>query len=151
MITIRLIPWVMRTTKWLPRIIRSSANISYGSIMTIKYLCLFDSLIPGRFECYFRLMSLKLNLVIDGWGFFCETALRWMSLDLTDDKSTLVQVMAWCHQATSHYMSQCWLRSLSPYGITRPEWVNTELWNGIKYIYVSLTHWSQGDLSDILD
>ena len=46
-----------------------------------------------------------------------------MSLDLTDDKSTLVQVMAWCHQATSHYLSQCWPRSLS-YGITRPQWIN---------------------------
>ena len=29
-------------------------------------------------------------------------------LDFTDDQSTLVQVMAWCHQATSHYLSQCW-------------------------------------------
>ena len=27
-----------------------------------------------------------------------EIALRWMSLDLTDDKSTLAQVMAWCQQ-----------------------------------------------------
>ena len=26
---------------------------------------------------------------------------------LTNGKSTLVQVMAWCHQATSHYLSQC--------------------------------------------
>ena len=33
-----------------------------------------------------------------------------MSLNLTDDKSTLVQVMAWCRQATSHYLSQCWPR-----------------------------------------
>ena len=31
--------------------------------------------------------------------------------------------MAWCHQATSHYLSQCWPKSLSPYGITRPRWV----------------------------
>ena len=46
-----------------------------------------------------------------------------MSLDLTDDKSTLVQVMAWCRQATSHYLSQCWLRSVSPYGVIRPQWV----------------------------
>ena len=48
-----------------------------------------------------------------------------MSLDCTDDQSTLVQVMAWCRQATSHYLSQCWPRSISPYGITRPQWVNT--------------------------
>ena len=46
-----------------------------------------------------------------------------MSLDLTDDKSTLVQVMAWCRQATSHYLSQCWPHSLSPYGGIRPQWV----------------------------
>ena len=26
----------------------------------------------------------KLILVIDGWGVFCEIALRWMPLDLTD-------------------------------------------------------------------
>ena len=26
--------------------------------------------------------------------------------------STLVQVMAWCRQATSHYLSQCWPKSL---------------------------------------
>ena len=36
---------------------------------------------------------------------------------------TLVQVMAWCHQATSHYLSQCWPRSMSPYVITMPLWV----------------------------
>ena len=26
-------------------------------------------------------------------------------------------------QATSHYLSQCWTRSMSPYGITGPQWV----------------------------
>ena len=45
-------------------------------------------------------------------------------LDFTDDQSTLVQVMAWCRQATSHYLSQCWPWSLSSYGVTRPQWVN---------------------------
>ena len=48
-----------------------------------------------------------------------------MPLDLTYGKSTLVQVMAWCHQATSHYLSQCWPRSMSPNGITRPHWVKS--------------------------
>ena len=46
-----------------------------------------------------------------------------MPQDLTDDKSTLVQVLAWCRQATSHYLNQCWPRSPMPYGITRPQWV----------------------------
>ena len=32
--------------------------------------------------------------------------------------------MAWCRQATSHYLKQCWLRSMSPYGVTGPQWAN---------------------------
>ena len=56
-------------------------------------------------------------------GIKCETALSCMSQHLTEDKSTLVQVMAWCRQATNHYPSHCWPRSLSPYGITRPQCV----------------------------
>ena len=31
--------------------------------------------------------------------------------------STLAQVMAWCRQATSHYLNQFWPRSISPNGI----------------------------------
>ena len=49
-----------------------------------------------------------------------------MSLDHTDDKSTLVQVMAWCCQATSHYLSQCWPTGL-PYRVTWPQWVNSQV------------------------
>ena len=40
--------------------------------------------------------------------------------------------MAWCRQAASHYLSQCWPRSMSPYGVTRSQWVNV---NMISYLY----------------
>ena len=62
----------------------------------------------------------------------CRTSyantLRGMPQDLTDGKSTLVQVMAWCRQAASHYLNQCWPRSLLPYGVTRPQWVNVSIY-----------------------
>ena len=74
--------------------------------------------------------------MIDGWGISCEIALIWMSLDFTDDQSTLVQVMAWCRQATSHYLSQCWPRSMLPYGVTRPQCVNTLM---LGKIWLSVT------------
>ena len=92
-----------------------------------------NSLAPGEFELNFRYLILQIISVTDGWGISCELALRWMSLDLSDDKSTLVQVMAWCHQATSHYLSQCWPRPLSPYGMTRPRWLNS---SPLKSIYI---------------
>ena len=60
---------------------------------------------------------------------FRKIALRWMPLDHTDDKSTLVQIMAWCRQATSHYLSQCWHRFMSPYSVTRPQCVKIhQIW-----------------------
>ena len=85
-----------------------------------------------RYTCLLLLISMLWHLrylifqiisVIDGWGISCELALRWMSIDLTEYKSTFVQVMAWCRQATSHYLNQWWPRSLSPYGFTRSQWV----------------------------
>ena len=86
-----------------------------------------NSLWPGRFQWNCRWVLFKPVTMIDGWDILCETSLRRMSLDLTDDKSTLVQVMALCRQAASHYLSQCWPRSLSTYDVTRPQWVNS-LW-----------------------
>ena len=35
----------------------------------------------------------------------------------------MVQVVAWCREATSHYLGQNWSRSMSPYGISRLQWV----------------------------
>ena len=55
------------------------------------------------------------------WWSAYDNALIWMQWDLTDYKSRLVHVMAWCHQATNRYWRQYWPRSVSPYGITRPQ------------------------------
>ena len=64
--------------------------------------------------------------VIDGWGIFCEIALSWMPLDLAYEKSTFVQLMAWCCQAISHYLRQ--YRSRLSYAITRLQWVTSIRW-----------------------
>ena len=86
-----------------------------------------NSLAPGRFEWNLEKVIFKLISMINGWGIFCKIAIIWMQLDLTHDKTILVQVMAWCHQATSHYLGQCWPSSLSPHGITRPQWVKAAM------------------------
>ena len=77
-------------------------------------------------EDFSQIWNILVNLIlgINGWVIPCEVVLRLMSQDLTDDdQSTSVWVMAWCHQATSHNLSQCWPSSSSPYGISKPEWV----------------------------
>ena len=57
----------------------------------------------------------------------CEMPLRGMPqyTYLTNEKSTLVQVMAYCHEAINYYSNQCWPRSMLTYWITRPQWVNS--------------------------
>ena len=79
-------------------------------------------------------VTFKLTLVIAGLGILYEITLSGLSLHLTDDKSTLVQIMAWCHLAPSHYLRQCLPWYLSPYGITRPQWaVFTKLHRHISF------------------
>ena len=64
---------------------------------------------------YIKLRSVIIHpWVIDGWCIACKIGLRWISLDLTYDKSTLIRVMAWCLTAW------CLLtKFLSPYAVTR--------------------------------
>ena len=50
-----------------------------------------------------------------------------------------VQVMAWCRQATSHYLSQCWTRSMSPYGSNRPQWSNLHAL--VSYLCLRVASW----------
>ena len=61
--------------------------------MAWSVYCEFNSLAPGKFEWNFRYVVFKQILVIDGWGISCEIVLMWVSLDFTDDQSTLVQVL----------------------------------------------------------
>ena len=80
-------------------------------------------LIWNVFPCLDVIFNLFWLIVILRFSY--DNALRYMPQDLSDDKSTLVQVMAWCYQASSHYLNQCWPRSMSPYGVTKPQWVNS--------------------------
>ena len=67
-----------------------------------------------------------------------RTSLMRSTNEVTNEKSTLVLVMAWCHQATSHYQSQYWPRSELPYGINRPQWVNFSMLNSSA----ACPHWT---------
>ena len=71
---------------------------------------IMNSLAPGRSECDSKNATFNLVLLIGILRSSHGNALRWMPQDLTDDKSTLVQIRAW-------------LSSLSPYGVARPQWV----------------------------
>ena len=88
-----------------------------------------------------------------GWGigyslklgnFKLISAINTLSIffEITDHYSTLVKAMAWCRQAKKHYLSQCWPRSLAPYGVTRPQLVNLDIANHYMwYEFVPVMAW----------
>ena len=45
-----------------------------------------------------------------------------------------VKVVTCCRQTTSHYLSQCWSRSVSPEGVTRPQWVEHNTRHDIIFV-----------------
>ena len=79
------------------------------------------SLVPGRYGCNFKSLIFKLIIQKSSWATHCGIALRRMPQKPANGKSTLVQGMAWCHKASSHFLNQCWPRSMWPYAITRPQ------------------------------
>ena len=94
---------------WMPR------YCSNEKLILVRGPQWVNSLAPVRSECDYKNVIFNLVLLIGIFRSSHDNALWWMPHDLTDDKSTLVQVMAWCRQATSHCLGQCWPRSLSPY------------------------------------
>ena len=83
-----------------------------------------NSLAPKRCGRNFKIIIFKLISWTDISCAACKIVVRWIPQHSIDDESTLVQVMAWCCQTTSHYLSQCWPRSMWSSGVTRPQWVN---------------------------
>ena len=111
--------------------------------MDIRIGC-FNSLALRRPVCHFETTIFYLVLLIGIFTATKDDALRWMPRDLTDDKSILVQVMAWCPKATSHYLSQCWPSSMSPYGVTRSQWVKKEVFISVinsSWETIAHHHW----------
>ena len=91
----------------------------HESLKAVDFLVLLN---PGDMNEILEVIF-KQILVLDGLRICNEIGLRGLSLDLSDDKWTLVQAMAWCRQATSHYLNQCRPSYITPYGVTRPRWV----------------------------
>ena len=74
----------------------------YGSQTKVREI---NSLNLDRYRSNFTSVFFKLILGIDTLSAYCEISLRWMPQKSINDKPTNVQVMAWCHQVTSRYLS----------------------------------------------
>ena len=95
--------------------------IHNGSLDLQKFITPIPWLKPRVMEAATISLANRNNLLIGPWEIWKQSK-RWMPQDLSDYKSPLTQVKAWCHYATSHYLNQCRHRFKSPYNVTRSQW-----------------------------
>ena len=94
-----------------------SANMCKWEIFSIACFANYVSIILHDINS----LAFRSLCPITTWALADEIAPRWMPQNLTNEKSTQVQVMAWCRQTTRQYLSRCWPKSMKPYGVSRPQ------------------------------
>ena len=103
-----------------------SKQMKYSWLPTHAHLIFqtscFNSLAHWRCGRNFTNAFFKVILQIDISNTSRKSGLEWVPRK-PNNRSTLVQVMVWFRQAPSHYLSLQWCKNLSPYGVTRPQWV----------------------------
>ena len=82
-----------------------------------------NSSVPGRCGCDIKCVNFNHILGIDILSNQVNVTLEQMPNSLIDSKSMLVQLMALCHQATSHYLNQYWPESPTSYDVILPQWI----------------------------
>ena len=97
----------------------------------------------GDVAVILKVESRNISYRLSSWA-LVKLLIRCTPQNTFADKSTLIQVMAWCREATSHYLSQCWpdlcqhMASLDPH----------EYYHGGNYqhpvSYHNLIHWPLG-------
>ena len=110
---VQLIVWHQTGDKPLPK------------LMLIRYLMPHGMTRPQ----WVKSVISKHILEMDIWVFPMKLPLKWILQGLDQVVSALVQVMAWCLQATSHCLNQCWPSSVIPFDVTRGQWVNLKFNN----------------------
>ena len=103
-----------------------------------RKLASVNSLAPGK--CGSTIRSFILN--IQNSNLVIQYSVKLLSgkchrTSLINNKSTSVQVTAWCHLAMSHYLNQCSPRSMSPFSVTRPQQVDLK-WHTCNWPVLSL-------------
>ena len=93
----------------------------------------------------------KYGLVID--IFSHQITIDEIPLGFSDDKSTVVSVMARCSLMPIHHPRQCWPSSMTQFDVTRSQWIKTAIVCIVVYTSTNLQSFDPKilqNLSDIL-
>ena len=111
-----------------------------GSFLSIKVILLTSGrnnkgTVMGSFVSYYFFSKHILSVFLVHFQWNC-IGMRGSHLE-----SILVQIMAYCVQATSHYPRQCQRRSMPPNGLTRPQCCQMSWW-----LFNPPPHWTFSEI-----
>ena len=92
------------------RCINLAAVYGFETSLILATIYIINALASGRCGTNFKCVISEHVLRIKQAFIVKLLPIEWYRI--THYKSTLVQVMAWCRQATSHYLSQHWIKSM---------------------------------------
>ena len=100
------------------------------------HFCFIESLAPGRCGSNFKsVISEHMCYTLQFKSYSAGTCSQVNPTGHQEwYKSILVQIMAWCRQAISHYLNQCLPGSMTPCGVTMPQSINKVPSNEIQFI-----------------
>ena len=102
-------------------------------------ISLINSMIPERCDSNFKSIIFKIITHNSSLDTRCKIAPRWMLRP--NEKSAIIQIMAWYLEKTNHYLSRCWPRSMSLHVITMTKWVNGRCPGLSELIFCSCFCW----------
>ena len=142
-----MIPWVHPMNHVQVRVLLSFVVVWHRLVLPISFIVIsllwdnhiINSLVPGRCGGNLKSAISKHMSWISSWVPLVKLVPgEWMPKNTFDLKSTLVQVMVWCCQVISHYLSQWCPRSVSP-----------NLSYEVFFVLWKFLHWQ--DISSILN
>ena len=101
----------------------SLSTVSSSYINTVK---------PRQYGCHFAGDIVKCIFLNENARIFIKISLKFVPYAPLDDKPTLVQIMAWDKQATSHYLTQWWITNVISLGLMDNKSYCFRLWLGTK-------------------
>ena len=107
---------------------------------------LFNNFRPEKNGLHFADDIFKCQFLKEKFYILIQFSLKFVPNSPTDNMSVLVQVVAWCKTDNKLLPKNCWLRSLMPFGVTRPQWVKpkqhlTQVASCLQAKTMKTVHW----------
>ena len=113
--------------RYMPKVLHTTKQHLMYMLQGVLKRWRFNTLRLGQNGCHFPDKIFKCIFLNESVWISIRMSLEFVPKVPRNNIPALVQIMAWCLQATSHYLNQWWPSLPTHICITRPQWVKQSL------------------------